>query len=99
MGVPRAWSADSRCHLDEKVAGVAHMGAFPASDGVVGAALFTLFPFDRWRGFSTPATFAGVPEAAAAPEQPVGAVGGAPVSGVGTNYNVLVRLVAPGMGR
>jgi len=76
MGDHRASSADSRCHLDEKVAGVAHMGAFPASDGVVGAALFTLFPFDRWRGFSTPATFAGVPEASDAPEKPVVAVGG-----------------------
>lgn len=76
MGDHRAASADSRCHLDENVGGVAHMGAFPTADGVVGAALFTLFPFDRWRGFSTPAAFADIPEASDAPEKPVVAVGG-----------------------
>lgn len=77
MGDHRAASADSRCHLDENVGGTPHMGAFPAADGVVGAAMFTLFPFDRWRGFSTPAAFADIPAPAEpAPEKPVVAVGG-----------------------
>ncbi|MFT3877730.1 MAG: signal peptidase I [Propioniciclava sp.] len=76
MGDHRSASADSRCHLDESVAGVAAMGAFPAADAVVGAAAFTLFPFDRWRGYSTPAAFDSVPASSApAPEKPVVAGG------------------------
>lgn len=77
MGDHRGASADSRCHLDETVDGVAHLGAFPSADDVVGAASFTLFPFDRWRGFSTPDAFDGVPEPSElAPRDPVVAVGG-----------------------
>lgn len=64
MGDHRSASADSRCHLDEKHLGVTHLGAFPSQESVVGAAAFTLFPFDRWRTFSTPDVFAGVPQAA-----------------------------------
>lgn len=78
MGDHRSASADSRCHLDEEVWGTRHLGGFPSRDSVVGAAAFTLFPFDRWRGYATPATFAAVPAASApAPAEPV-LVGEAP---------------------
>ena len=56
-----------------------HLGGFPARESVVGAAAFTLFPFDRWRTYGTPATFAAVPAASdPAPEKPVVTVGGEP---------------------
>lgn len=77
LGDHRSASADSRCHLDETVLGVAHAGGFPATESVVGAAAFTLFPFDRWRTYATPAVFAGVPAASdPAPDKPVVTVGG-----------------------
>ena len=63
LGDHRSASADSRCHLDERRIGTDHLGGFPSTDSIVGAAAFTLFPFDRWRGYSTPASFAAVPAA------------------------------------
>lgn len=78
MGDHRTNSADSRCHLSEESAGVAGLGGFPSSDAVVGKVTWTILPFDRWRGFSTPDTFASVPDASAeAPAEPV-IVGEAP---------------------
>lgn len=72
LGDHRAASADSRCHLSEEMLGVDHLAGFPSTTSVVGASAFTLFPFDRWRGFGTPATFAAVPAAtASAPQVPV----------------------------
>ncbi|MDO5534177.1 MAG: signal peptidase I [Propionibacteriaceae bacterium] len=77
LGDHRSASADSRCHLQEKVLGVDHAGGFPTVESVVGAASFTLFPFDRWRTFTTPASFAAIPAASGpAPAEPVVAVGG-----------------------
>lgn len=72
LGDHRSASADSRCHLDQTVFGVRHLGGFPSTDSVVGAAAATIFPFDRWRGYGTPATFAGVPApSGTAPAEPV----------------------------
>lgn len=72
MGDHREASADSRCHMRTKVLGVPGAGAFPAVDSVVGAAGFTVFPFDRWRTFSVPATFGAVPPpVAAVPDAPI----------------------------
>lgn len=72
MGDHREASADSRCHMRENALGVTGLGAFPSVDSVVGAAGFTVFPFDRWRTFSTPATFASIPP-------PIDAVPDAPI--------------------
>ena len=72
LGDHRQASADSRCHLDERVGDVNHLGGFPARSAVVGAAVATIFPFDRWRGYATPDTFASVPPATSpAPAKPV----------------------------
>lgn len=72
MGDHRSNSADSRCHLGQDVAGVQHLGGFPATDAVVGVAMWTIFPFDRWRTHPIPETFAAVPAATEpAPEEPV----------------------------
>lgn len=72
LGDHRTNSADSRCHLGEDAAGVSALGAFPATGAVVGRSSWTIFPFDRWRGFATPDTFAAVPDAARpAPAEPV----------------------------
>lgn len=72
MGDHRAASADSRCHLGEAHLGVPGLGAFPSVESVVGAAGATVFPFDRWRVFGTPATFGSVPPPSApAPAKPV----------------------------
>lgn len=77
LGDHRSASADSRCHLDETIRGVEHAGGFPSVESVVGAASFTLFPFDRWRTYATPATFEAVPAASGpAPDKPVVTVGG-----------------------
>lgn len=77
LGDHRSASADSRCHLDETLLGVEHAGGFPTVESVVGAAAFTLFPFDRWRGFGTPEVFKAVaPASGPAPEKPVVTVGG-----------------------
>lgn len=81
MGDHRAASADSRCHLGESHLGVAGLGAFPSVESVVGAAGATVFPFDRWRTFGTPAAFQGVPPPSApAPEKPI-ITGGIPPCG------------------
>lgn len=72
LGDHRSASADSRCHLSVPINGVDHLAGFPGRDAVVGASFVTLFPFDRWRGYSTPAAFGAVPAASApAPAQPV----------------------------
>lgn len=77
LGDHRSASADSRCHLDETILGVPHAGGFPSTESVVGAAAFTLFPFDRWRTYGTPEVFAGVAAASdPAPDKPVVTVGG-----------------------
>lgn len=67
MGDHRSNSADSRCHLDEQYNGVAGINAFPRVESVVGTTVATLFPFDRWRTFATPAVFGSVPDALGAP--------------------------------
>ena len=72
MGDNRGNSADSRCHLIDDSAGAPGLAAFPRTDSVIGSALVTLYPFDRWRGYSTPDAFAAVPDASeAAPKDPV----------------------------
>ncbi len=72
MGDHREASADSRCHLSENALGVTNLGGFPSRDSVVGVAAVTLFPFERWRTFSTPTVFGGIPAPASpAPERPV----------------------------
>ncbi|MFP5415428.1 MAG: signal peptidase I, partial [Actinomycetes bacterium] len=78
LGDHRSASADSRCHLSEKVLGVDHLGGFPSTSSVVGASAFTLFPFDRWRGFAVPATFESVPSASGPPPGVPVLVGDAP---------------------
>lgn len=77
LGDHRSASADSRCHLHETIRGEEHAGGFPTVESIVGAASFTLFPFDRWRTYGTPAAFADVPAASGtAPDVPVVTVGG-----------------------
>lgn len=72
MGDNRSNSSDSRCHLLDDSEGAAGLAAFPRSDSVVGTPLATVYPFDRWRGFGVPATFATVPAASGpAPAKPV----------------------------
>lgn len=72
LGDHRSSSADSRCHLDEAVAGVEHVGAFPAISSVTGTAVALVTPFDRWRTFSVPEAFSDVPPpASSAPDAPV----------------------------
>lgn len=72
LGDHRTNSADSRCHLSDSSGDVAGLGGFPAIEAVVGTVVWTVYPFDRWRGFGTPETFASVPDAAAsAPAEPV----------------------------
>ena len=77
LGDHRNASADSRCHLDESIRGEEYLGGFPSVESVIGAAAFTLFPFDRWRTYATPAAYAGIAAAPGpAPEHPVVTVGG-----------------------
>lgn len=72
MGDHRSNSADSRCHLTEEALGVPAMGAFPSMDSVVGVTSATIFPFDRWRTFGSPAAFDAIPDSdAPAPAEPV----------------------------
>lgn len=72
MGDNRANSADSRCHLLDEAAGVPGLAAFPRVDSVVGTPLATVYPFNRWRGFSVPEAFTGIPGAVGpAPAEPV----------------------------
>ena len=69
MGDHRNNSQDSRCHLTEGTGGIA---AFVPTADVVGSAVAVVYPFDRWRTLSRPATFDQVPAAAApAPDTPV----------------------------
>lgn len=73
MGDHRDQSGDSRCHLsditnDGQVEG---MGAFVPQSKVVGPVVAIAAPFDRWQTFSTPDTFAGVPDPSSpAPDKP-----------------------------
>ncbi len=66
MGDHRNYSADSRYHLCDTV-GTRAKGdnAFPSVTSIQGPAKLLAFPFDRFVGFSTPATFAAVPAAVA----------------------------------
>lgn len=69
MGDHRNNSQDSRCHLTEGTRGIA---AFVPTADVVGSAVAVVYPFDRWRTLSRPATFDQVPAATApAPDTPV----------------------------
>ena len=69
MGDHRNNSQDSRCHLTEGTGGIA---AFVPTADVVGSAVAVVYPFDRWRTLSRPATFDQVPAATApAPDTPV----------------------------
>ncbi len=69
MGDHRDNSQDSRCHLDEGTGG---MAAFVPTADVVGSSVAIIFPFDRWRGLSRPATFDRVPGSTTpAPDRPV----------------------------
>lgn len=63
MGDHRNYSADSRYHLCDTV-GATRKGdnAFPSIESIQGPAKLLTFPFDRATTFSTPATFAGVPD-------------------------------------
>ncbi len=72
MGDHRNASADSRCHLDESVAGVAHAGAFVHTDAVIGSAVALVTPFHRWRTFLVPEPFSQIPPPLEpAPDSPV----------------------------
>jgi len=72
LGDHRDNSADSRCHLDEAVNGVAGAGAFVPTDAVVGTTVAVLFPFDRWKSFTTPTSFDDIPaNETEAPASPV----------------------------
>lgn len=67
MGDHRNASADSRCHLDDLVTdGPRGSDAFVPVENVVGSVSLIISPFERFRSFDTPGTFAGVPP----PEQP-----------------------------
>lgn len=72
MGDHRSNSQDSRCHLDESEADLAHIGAFVAQESVVGSTVTLVLPFDRFRTFGVPEAFASVPAPTSpAPEKPV----------------------------
>lgn len=73
MGDHRNQSEDSRCHLDQDVAGKpAGYQAFVPVGDIVGTAVAVVFPFNRIHGLSRPATFGDVaPAASAAPAEPV----------------------------
>ncbi|HMR47988.1 MAG TPA: signal peptidase I [Arachnia sp.] len=72
MGDHRNASRDSRCMLQDVRAGLPEgMAAFVPVDHVVGRSVAILAPFSRFTTFSTPDTFAGVPEPAQpAPNRP-----------------------------
>jgi signal peptidase I len=67
MGDHRNKSADSRYHLCDTWAGTKGLAAFPPISSIQGPVRANAYPFDRWRTFSLPSTFAGVPPATAAP--------------------------------
>jgi signal peptidase I len=72
MGDHRNQSEDSRCHLDEDVAGrpEGYKAFVPVGD-IVGTAVAVVYPFSRMHGLSRPATFTDVPAPAVAPAEPV----------------------------
>jgi signal peptidase I len=67
MGDHRNKSADSRYHLCDTSAGLKGLAAFPTISSIQGPVRANAYPFERWRTFSVPSTFAGVPAATAAP--------------------------------
>ena len=67
MGDHRNKSADSRYHLCDTWAGTKGLAAFPTIASIQGPVRANAYPFDRWRTFSVPTTFASVPAATAAP--------------------------------
>lgn len=67
MGDHRNRSADSRYHLCDTSAGAKGLAAFPTLASIQGPVRANAYPFDRWRTFSIPSTFANVPAATAAP--------------------------------
>ena len=67
MGDHRNKSADSRYHLCDTWAGTKGLAAFPTLASIQGPVRANAYPFDRWRTFSVPTTFARVPAATAAP--------------------------------
>jgi signal peptidase I len=73
MGDHRNNSRDSRCHLLDPGADGRPDGsaAFIPVENVVGSAMWVVYPFDHWRGFSTPDTFSGVPDPPTAPSEAV----------------------------
>lgn len=72
MGDHRNESADARCHLAVDNNGVLGGLAFVSQKSVVGSAVATVFPFNRFEVHSRPATFTGVPAPVQpAPAQPV----------------------------
>lgn len=73
MGDHRNASADSRCHLNDLVPGKPRgITGFVPIENVTGSVVMVIAPFERFRTFSTPEAFAGVPpprgEAPKAPE-------------------------------
>jgi signal peptidase I len=67
MGDHRNKSADSRYHLCDTWEGTKGLAAFPTLASIQGPVRANAYPFDRWRTFSIPSTFASVPAATAAP--------------------------------
>lgn len=72
MGDHRNASADSRCHLNDLAPGEPRgITGFVPIENVTGSVVMVIAPFDRFRTFSTPEAFAGVPPPEAeAPEAP-----------------------------
>jgi signal peptidase I len=62
LGDHRNASADSRCHMDDELAGQPPgMAAFVPVENVVGPLSLIVAPFDRWQQLRTPEIFTGVP--------------------------------------
>lgn len=72
MGDHRNNSFDSRCHLaDQRPGKPEGDAAFVPMANVVGSTVAVVFPFNRWRTLSRPATFSGVPPGGTPPAKPV----------------------------
>lgn len=72
MGDHRNNSFDSRCHVaDQRPGKPEGDAAFVPTANVVGSAVAVVFPFNRWRTLSRPATFSGVPPGGTPPTKPV----------------------------